>query len=200
MEFIKLDINSHDLQKVAELIFDTEPTVFSLLFGKNKDKALYRIKNVVKIGKNSFGHEHIYLAFEGGQIFGLTVIYSGDEIDLKVESDKFSEALDFFGRLRLFFYEKVLLDRLLITKIEKNDLYISNVCVDKEKRGKGIGNFILKNIVEYAKSWQCERIILDVSKNNNAAINLYRKIGFKKNIERSSKIWRITVINMIKNL
>ena len=36
MEFTKLDINKHDLNKVAELIFETEPELFSLLFGKNK--------------------------------------------------------------------------------------------------------------------------------------------------------------------
>ena len=138
MKFTELDINSHDINKVAELIFDTEPIVFSLLFGKNKDKALHRIKNIVKIGNNSFGHEHIYIAIEGDRILGLTVIYRGDEIDLKIESDKFSAALDFFGRLRLAFYEKILLNRLLITKLEENDLYISNVCVDKENRGSGV--------------------------------------------------------------
>jgi ribosomal protein S18 acetylase RimI-like enzyme len=200
MEFTKLNINSHDLQKVAELIFETETDVFSLLFGKNTAKAFHRIKNVVKIGKNSFGYEHIYLAVKGRQILGLTVFYKGDEIDLKIESDKFSEALDFVGRLRLIFYEKVLLDRLLITKLEENDMYISNVCVDKKNRGMGIGNFLLNNIVRYAKSNQCKRIILDVSKDNNAAISLYKKNGFKTNIEKSSKIWGITVINMIKEL
>jgi ribosomal protein S18 acetylase RimI-like enzyme len=200
MEYTKFDIIRHDLEKVTDLIFETEPHLFSLLFGKNKTKAFNRIKKIIRVGKNTFGHENIYLAIEDDQILGLTIIIKGNEIDSKIESEKFSEALDFFGLIRLIFIEKFLLDRLLKTVLEKNDLYVNNVCVDKDHRGKGVGKFLMNNILIIAKSKHCNRILLDVSKDNIAAIALYKKIGFKKNIERSSKFWKFSVINMIKEL
>ena len=43
MEFTKFDINKHDLDKVTELIFETEPDLQSLLFGKNKQKAFLKV-------------------------------------------------------------------------------------------------------------------------------------------------------------
>ena len=51
MEFTKFDIKCHDLQNVADLIFETEPDLFSLFFGKNKNKALQNIKKIVQVSR-----------------------------------------------------------------------------------------------------------------------------------------------------
>jgi ribosomal protein S18 acetylase RimI-like enzyme len=200
MKFTNFDIDNHDLHKVADLIFETEPDVFSLLFGQKKEKALKRIKNIVKIGDNSFGYNNIYVAIDKDQIHGLTIIYKGGDIDRKLESERISDALDFLGVIRLTFFDKILLNRLLTSKISVNDLYVSNVCVDKESRGKGIGKFLLKNILDYAKREKCNRIIIDVSIDNIVAVGLYKKFGFKLNYKKKSFFWRITILNMIKEL
>ena len=97
MKFSEFDINQHDLNNVADLIYETEPELFSLLFGSKKEKALSRIISVIKTGNNSFGHEFIYLAIEKNEILGLTIIYKGNEIDLQdlviieIKSDRNSE-------------------------------------------------------------------------------------------------------------
>jgi len=200
MEFTKFDIKYHDLHKVADLIFETEPELFSLLFGKNKDNALSKIKRVVQVGSNSFGHDYIYLALDKNQILGLVLFYKGNDIDKKIESDKFSEALDFFSLLRQFFLEKTLINRLLSKNLDEKELYISNVCVDKNNRGKGIGKFLLNNVFKQAKAEHCETIILDVSKDNHIAIDLYKKTGFKVCKEKSSRLWKITIFKMIKKI
>ena len=140
MEFIKFDIKKHDLDKVSELIFETEPELQSLLFGKNKEKALSRIKKVVLAGNNSLGHDYTYIAIEKNQIFGLTIFFKGNEINKKTESELFFKALDFFGIIRALFIEKILINRLLTKRFEKKDLYVANVCVDKVE-GKELGNF-----------------------------------------------------------
>ena len=200
MEFKKFDIKFHDLHKVATLIFETETELFSLLFGKNKDKALSRIKRVVQAGSNSFGHDYIYLAMEKNQILGLTIFYKGNDIDKRIESDKFSEALDFLGLIRLIFFEKTLINRLLTKNFDEKELYISNVCVDKNKRGMGIGKFLLDNVIKQTKAQHCKTIILDVSKDNHIAIDLYNKTGFKVGEVRTSLLWKITIYKMIKNV
>ena len=189
MEFNKFDIKYHDLHKVVELIFETETELFSLLFGKNKDKALSRIKRVVKAGSNSFGHEYIYIAIEKNQILGLIIFYKWNDIDKRIESDKFSKALDLLSLLRIAFFEKTLINRLLTKNLDEKEMYINNVCVDKNKRGMGIGKFLLRNTIKHTKLQHCSKIILDVSKDNHVAVDLYKKMGFKIIKERTSIIW-----------
>jgi ribosomal protein S18 acetylase RimI-like enzyme len=201
MRFAKLDINRHDLNKVAELIFETEPELFSLLFGKNKQEAISRIIRIVRTGNTSFGYNNIYLALkEGEQILGLTIIYRGDEIDKKTELKHFSETFDLFGLIKLYFFEKIILNRLLTRNLDKKELYISNLCVNKNNRRRGIGFFLLKNIVNQAQLKNCDTIVLDVSKENTIAVELYKKFGFIISKERKSWLWKVTTLKMTKKL
>jgi len=200
MEFTSLDINKHNLNIVAELIFETEPELFSLLFGKNKHKALSRIIRVVKTENSSFGYNNIYLAITKEQILGLTIIYKGGEVDKKSEKGNFSDVLDIISLMRLYIFEKIFLNRLLTRNLNKKELYISNLCVDKNNRKKGIGNFLLRNIFNQAQLKDCINIVLDVSKENTIAIGLYKKYGFKISKERKSWLWKVTTLKMTKKL
>jgi ribosomal protein S18 acetylase RimI-like enzyme len=200
MEFTKLDINKHDLNKVAELIFDTEPELFSLLFGNNIQKALSRIIQLIKNGNTSFGHNNIYLAISKEKILGLTILYKGNEVDRKIETNNLSNALDFIGLIRLLIFEKILLNKLLTRNLDKKELYISNICVDKNNRKRGIGTFLLRNIINQAQLKECNTIVLDVSKENTIAIGLYKKIGFIVSKERKSWFLKVIILKMIKEL
>jgi ribosomal protein S18 acetylase RimI-like enzyme len=200
MQFTKLDINKHNLNIIAELIFETETELFSLLFGKNKQKALSRIMKIVKTGNTSFGYDNIYLALKEEKILGLTISYRGDKVDKNSETSNFSNALDFIGLIRLFIIEKFLLNKLLTRNLDKIEFYISNLCVDKNNRKKGIGNFLLNNIINQAQLKNCKNIVLDVSKENTIAIKLYKKYGFKISKERKSRLWKVTTLKMTKKL
>lgn len=200
MYFTKCDINIHDLDDVSKLIYDTEPALFSLLFGKKRNKALERIKKIVKAGNNSFGYEYIYLAIENNQIVGLTIIYKKEDSDKNIESNVFSESLDFLSLIKLIFFEKILISRVLTKNLDEHELYISNVCVDKKHRGKGIGTFLLNNIHKEAEKQNCKRIILDVSKDNSIAITLYKKSGFTISRIRKSWLYGFTIFKMTKEL
>jgi ribosomal protein S18 acetylase RimI-like enzyme len=74
------------------------------------------------------------------------------------------------------------------------------MCIVKNNRGKGVGTFLFEEIIEYAKEKNCNKIILDVSKDNFIGINLYKKMGFKITRERSSSFWKISIYQMIKEL
>lgn len=72
-----------------------------------------------------------------------------------------------------------------------NDLvaYINNVEVLKEYRGCGLSNSIVKLAIEIAKKNKFKKIKLHVEKSNYAAIELYKKNGFRftekmKNIDK----------------
>lgn len=64
--------------------------------------------------------------------------------------------------------------------------YINNIAVLKDKRRKGIGKSLLKEITHYAVSKGLSFISLEVRVSNTPAINLYSSFGFKEEGKRKN--------------
>ncbi len=58
--------------------------------------------------------------------------------------------------------------------------YISNVYVKKKSRRKGIGLKLVEKVVEWFKQKGATNITLELYKDNDAAVNLYQRLGFKE--------------------
>jgi len=56
-------------------------------------------------------------------------------------------------------------------------LYIDDLCVDENIRGKGIGKAIYEAIVRYAKMRKCYNITLNVWACNENAMGFYKSLG-----------------------
>ncbi len=56
---------------------------------------------------------------------------------------------------------------------------INNLSVKKSERGKGIGNLLMKDMINVAKIRNLQSLTLEVNENNEIAINLYKKFGFE---------------------
>ena len=59
------------------------------------------------------------------------------------------------------------------------ELYIDDICVDENCRGKGVGTAIYEEILRYAKMRKCHNITLNVWCFNENAIKFYEKCGLK---------------------
>ena len=71
----------------------------------------------------------------------------------------------------------------------RKQLNIDAICVDERYRGKGIGTKILESIKEIAKTRGCTDLYLTVNQENENAIRVYEKFGFKvKNIAYMMKL------------
>ncbi len=57
--------------------------------------------------------------------------------------------------------------------------YIYDIFVKEESRGKGIGKILLEKAQSYSREKGYSRILLMVSANNEIAMKLYSKMGFK---------------------
>lgn len=57
---------------------------------------------------------------------------------------------------------------------------ITNIAVDPNSRGRGIGRELLESIVEQAKKRHISKITLEVRSSNEAAKTLYLSVGFKQ--------------------
>lgn len=71
----------------------------------------------------------------------------------------------------------------------RRQLNIEAICVDEKCRGKGIGTLLLEYIKNIGEKQDCTDMYLTVNQENENAIKLYEKFGFKvKNIAYIMKL------------
>ena len=58
-------------------------------------------------------------------------------------------------------------------------LYIDDICVDENERGKHIGKALYEHVRDYARSIGCHHITLNVWEGNTAALSFYRNMGMQ---------------------
>ena len=58
-------------------------------------------------------------------------------------------------------------------------LYIDDICVDENARGKHVGKALYEYVRDYAKSIGCNNITLNVWEGNEPALRFYRSMGMK---------------------
>jgi ribosomal protein S18 acetylase RimI-like enzyme len=73
-----------------------------------------------------------------------------------------------------------------ITEVKNNQLlediktlYIDDICVDENARGKHVGKALYEHVLEYAKSIGCNNITLNVWEGNEPAQRFYRNMGMQ---------------------
>ncbi len=60
-----------------------------------------------------------------------------------------------------------------------DEAHITNIAVKSTERGKGIGKFLMSELIARAKMADITRMTLEVRDNNIPAIKLYENFGFK---------------------
>lgn len=60
---------------------------------------------------------------------------------------------------------------------DRKELYIDDLCVDRQLRGQGAGTAIYRHICRYARSLGCDDITLNVWAFNQNALEFYKKLG-----------------------
>lgn len=178
MKLVKFDIDKHDLDDAASLIYETDVKTFNFYF-KTKENTTKKIKKLVKAGKNNLGYENIYVVTEESekQIFGLLMAFTGDKKDIKRDFKTYFKTLNPYDALKFVLFDIV--DNMILADLDDHDFYLGAVAVNKDCRGKGIGTFILGKSLEIARKKNCKRVVLDVDLENEGALRLYERFGFK---------------------
>ena len=58
-------------------------------------------------------------------------------------------------------------------------LYIDDICVDEQARGRHVGKALYEYVLDYAKSIGCNNITLNVWEGNEPALHFYRNMGMQ---------------------
>ena len=73
-----------------------------------------------------------------------------------------------------------------VTEVKNNQLlediktlYIDDICVDENARGKHVGKTLYEYVRDYAKSIGCNNITLNVWEGNEPALRFYRSMGMQ---------------------
>lgn len=64
--------------------------------------------------------------------------------------------------------------------ISGNKGWIEDVVVDEKVRGRGIGKKLIEKLLSVAKDRELSEVLLFTAHHRLAAINLYKKLGFKQ--------------------
>ena len=65
-------------------------------------------------------------------------------------------------------------------KKEDQKLFLSKIYLKQEEQYKGLGQYLLNDVISYAVDHKLESIYLEVNRNNAKAIRFYEKNGFKQ--------------------
>lgn len=215
MFFKEFNPNEDDCRKVAKLVYSVDQKTYFKLFG-SEDNAISVIEELLLSGKEDFtpngtifnnsnnesrndnpdlknnnrdNNNEFYLILDenNDNIIGLVQMVKGKINGLS------GNILNVFNRLKIsdalkfsFIY---FLDHFTLAKTNSNDLYIAELAIEENQRGKGLGTRVLKEIIEKAKEKGFKRVVLDADFNNTGAFRLYESLGFKVFNKRKIKLF-----------
>ena len=62
---------------------------------------------------------------------------------------------------------------------DRKVLYIDDLCVDEQIRGRGMATALYTRVLEYARELGCDAVTLNVWSGNDSAMKFYEKSGLK---------------------
>lgn len=116
------------------------------------------------------------------KLLEIFVTIHNENFENKVEDKYFLEITE-NNQYSLYYLEKlgdILGYIVFYDSFDNFDLF--EIAIKKGEHKKGLGNFLLKNVINEIFFFNNEKnsILLEVNENNNNAIKLYEKNGFKK--------------------
>lgn len=172
MRYENFNPKIHDVLKVAKLAYDVDFRTYNLLF-KNPNKAIEAIAEDLR--KNEIEYCFKIILNDDDSIIGMLKTYTADT------HFKFH-----FKAIRLIIVD--ILDHFVLCDIGDGDFYIAEIAIDECLRGQGMGRKVVLDTIEYAKSQNYRKILLDVDFRNMGAKALYEKLGFRQFDKKSLKI------------
>lgn len=104
--------------------------------------------------------------------------YTDDQLEIMINDDSkpifvYEEDEEVLGYAFTIFQQH--LNDNILTDIKT--LYIDDLCVDENQRGKGIGKKLYKHVLEFAKGSGCYNVTLNVWSFNEPAMKFYQSVG-----------------------
>ncbi len=168
-----------DYEQASELIYETDTSIYSNLFG-----SLENAKKVLPIlfeKKNSiFYKDNYYIVKSNGVVVAIASIYNDDPSQtLEWEPTIFEMIMEEKGieitdsmRKSYDYFDDTFNDR-----IGEDFLVICDLCVKQEYRNRGLAKWLLTKLINKAAN-KGKTLLISVYSNNAVALRLYNSMGF----------------------
>lgn len=82
-------------------------------------------------------------------------------------------------------------------KFDASTLRLNRMRVAPERQGRGVGRLLTQTAIDWARARGCERLILDTTSDQEAAIALYEALGFQQRGRTSHGRWKIVWFELL---
>lgn len=167
-----------NMEEIAKLIYDTDPYIYPYWFQEDESKCIAFFKEKILEEGFLFNYNNLYIAYDStiNKIVG--VICAIDKsVNLNYDYDKLKNINDNYNKT-INKYIKPILDE--VEEFDNETIYIPNVCIDKNLRGKKIGTKLLGYYISQMEKAGFNKFALDCLLHNLQAKNLYHSLGFRE--------------------
>lgn len=167
-----------NFEEIAALIYDTDPYIYPYWFKNDKEKVVKVLSKLIEKPGFFFNYENIYVAYDrtDKRIVGILV---GLDKSTNLDYDyRYLESINHRYKFTIKNYIKELIKE--VDEFEDNVIYISNVAVKTDLRGKKIGTKLLGYFIYLTDKHGYDEYRLDCLLHNLRAKNLYHTLGFKE--------------------
>ncbi|MBE6155298.1 MAG: GNAT family N-acetyltransferase [Firmicutes bacterium] len=167
-----------NMEEIARLIYDTDPYIYPYWFDKNESKCVDFLKEEMLKDGFIFNYNNLYVAYDSTSNKIVGVICAIDKsVNLKYDYETL-EKVDERYKTTIKKYIRPILDE--VEKYDFQTMYIPNVCIDNNLRGKKIGSRLLGYFISQMEKAGFNKFALDCLLHNLQAKNLYHGLGFKE--------------------
>jgi ribosomal protein S18 acetylase RimI-like enzyme len=197
MKIVAMNTKIDDVKDIAEMIYYTDKFLAQLIFGHNKNSVISTLCRLIERGNNFFGYENVNLIVDEGKILGYYIGFQVSDAHNWSVTRSYISTMSYSQLARYIIYGRKIINQLLISHMNQDDYYLSNMYVKPASRNNGVGSLMLRHVITDALRLGCKRIVLEVSSENKARF-LYTRLGFKEVDRKQASIMRqlYTVVHM----
>lgn len=166
---------SDNVSAIAKYLHLTDPYIYPKICKDPLDKSWTDLVfNCMKTEHNVFNIQHLSVVLHEDKIVGIMcVIPCGKSLNF---SDRLGDSISKDLLNNLCPVIDGYFTPLISESFEYTGHNVTNVCIDSEYRGNGLGALLLSHCVE---TYGTDLIHLDVIASNTPAIKLYKRFGFE---------------------
>lgn len=179
----KLEImaaKEEDAAIIAKLLYNTEKYPQDEWGGGNKEDIVQRVADLVRNTDNRYSYKHATVAKVNGEVCGVLMAYSYDELDKLTRKSTKLLMKNLHGlkpKLKLLY--GWIVDSVyngFYSECYDGEYYISNISTDEKFRGLGIGQILMEEAERVAKEKNLETLSL-IAINKNVC-RYYKKFHY----------------------
>ena len=167
-----------EIDACARLIYTSGPDLYRYIFATQEPEIYDYIKCLYKSTGSLFSNYNIIIEEENGIIRGLILAYPARDM-IKI-SMQMLKSIPGIMRIHGFKHFMKIMFRMGLNRYfpgtEHDELFISNIAVFEEYRGKGIGLTLLQKAEDITRENNLEKLSLYVEFDNVNAVRIYEKL------------------------